>query len=157
MFGFARLSAGNRTAQPIDFAVVVRLFDLFGFRATVARKNCAGGRRSREDAEISFYLLKWNKWNSRTRQQEQRLSAFRTVLHCSAFAAPIERLGRLRRRRAIVCLSTGPLGEDLSALLLRAERDDALLEPALSALASLDSLDKRRVWASYAALNRPGA
>ncbi|MCJ2093066.1 hypothetical protein MKK67_11225 [Methylobacterium sp. J-072] len=28
-----------------------------------------------------------------------------------------------RRRRAIVRLSTGPRGEDLSALLLRAERD----------------------------------
>ena len=70
---------------------------------------------------------------------------------------PAERKACLRCLRAIVHLSTGPRGQALTDLLLRAERDDALLAPALSALASLDALDKRRVWASYAALNRPAA
>ncbi|MCJ2098443.1 hypothetical protein [Methylobacterium sp. E-046] len=65
-----------------------------------------------------------------------------------------ERVACLRCLRAIVHLSTGPRGQVLTSLLLRAERDDAALEPALSALADLDALDRRRVWASYAALNR---
>jgi hypothetical protein len=38
-----------------------------------------------------------------------------------------------------------------------AEQDPALLELALSALSGLDPVDKRRIWASYAALNRPAA
>lgn len=70
---------------------------------------------------------------------------------------PAERIARLRCLRAVVHLSTGPRGEVLSNLLLCAERDDELLDLALSALASLDPLDKRRVWASYATLNRPAA
>jgi hypothetical protein len=70
---------------------------------------------------------------------------------------PAERKARLRCLRAVVHLSTGPRGQVLADLLLRAEQDDHLLPPALSALASLDPLDKRRVWASYAALNRPAA
>jgi hypothetical protein len=68
---------------------------------------------------------------------------------------PAERKACLRCLRAIVHLSAGPRGQTLTDLLLRAERDAALLVPALSALADLDALDKRRVWASYAALNRP--
>lgn len=68
-----------------------------------------------------------------------------------------ERKARLRCLRAVVHLSTGPRGQALADLLLRAEQDDDLLPPALSALASLDPLDKRRVWASYATLNRPAA
>ncbi|GJE14786.1 hypothetical protein [Methylobacterium longum] len=68
-----------------------------------------------------------------------------------------ERVARLRCLRAVVHLSTGPRGQALADLLLRAEQDDELLPPALSALASLDPLDKRRVWASYAALNRTAA
>ena len=68
-----------------------------------------------------------------------------------------ERRPRLRCLRAVVHLSTGPRGQVLADLLLRAEQDDDLLPPALSALANLDPLDKRRVLASYAALNRPAA
>lgn len=68
-----------------------------------------------------------------------------------------ERRARLRCLRAVVHLSTGPRGDAVSHLLLRAERDHELLEPALSALAGLDTLDKRRVWASYLALNKPAA
>lgn len=68
---------------------------------------------------------------------------------------PAERRALLRCLRAVVHLSTGPRGQALAELLLSAETDVALLEPALSALADLDQLDKRRVWASYATLNRP--
>lgn len=68
-----------------------------------------------------------------------------------------ERKARLRCLRAVVHLSTGPRGQALAELLLRAERDDALLPSALAALAGLDALDKRRVWASYLALNRTAA
>ncbi|SDO59195.1 hypothetical protein SAMN05216360_1298 [Methylobacterium phyllostachyos] len=70
---------------------------------------------------------------------------------------PGERKARLRCLRAIVHLSTGPRGQALAELLLQAERDDALLPPALAALSSLDAIDKRRVWASYLALNRSAA
>ncbi|MCJ2132691.1 hypothetical protein MKK69_01170 [Methylobacterium sp. J-026] len=66
-----------------------------------------------------------------------------------------ERRARLRCLRAIVHLSTGPRGQALTDLLRRAEQDAGLLAPSLSALTALDPLDKRRVWASYAALNRP--
>ena len=70
---------------------------------------------------------------------------------------PAERKARLRCLRAIVHLSTGPRGQALTDLLRRAEQDAALLPSALAALTALDPLDKRRVWASYAALNRPAA
>ncbi|MCJ2068387.1 hypothetical protein MKK75_06110 [Methylobacterium sp. J-030] len=70
---------------------------------------------------------------------------------------PAERIARLRCLRAVVHLSTGPRGQALTDLLRRAEQDPALLPPALAALSGLDPLDKRRVWASYAALNRPAA
>jgi hypothetical protein len=68
-----------------------------------------------------------------------------------------ERKARLRCLRAVVHLSTGPRGQALADLLRRAEQDLALLVPALAALSNLDPLDKRRVWASYATLNRPVA
>ncbi|MCJ2101976.1 hypothetical protein [Methylobacterium sp. E-046] len=68
-----------------------------------------------------------------------------------------ERKARLRCLRAVVHLSTGPRGQSLADLLLRAEQDTELLPQALSALTNLDPLDKRRVWASYAALNKPAA
>lgn len=70
---------------------------------------------------------------------------------------PAERMARLRCLRAVVHLSTGPRGHILTDLLLRAEQDAALLAPALAALSDLDPLDRRRVWASYATLNRPAA
>lgn len=68
---------------------------------------------------------------------------------------PAERKARLRCLRAVVHLSTGPRGANLADLLRRAEQDAALLPSAVSALSGLDALDKRRVWASYLALNRP--
>lgn len=68
-----------------------------------------------------------------------------------------ERRARLRCLRAIVHLSTGPRGAHLAALLHKAERDPAALEPALHALDCLAGLDRRHVLASYAALNRPAA
>ena len=70
---------------------------------------------------------------------------------------PAERKARLRCLRDVVHLSAGPRGQVLADFLLRAEQHAALLPPALSALAALDPLDKRRVWASYAALNRSAA
>ncbi|MCJ2065818.1 hypothetical protein MKK63_24380 [Methylobacterium sp. J-088] len=70
---------------------------------------------------------------------------------------PAERKARLRCLRAVVHLSTGPRGQALADLLLRAEQDAGLLPSTLAALSDLDPLDKRRVWASYLALNRPAA
>ncbi|MCJ2063254.1 hypothetical protein MKK63_11085 [Methylobacterium sp. J-088] len=70
---------------------------------------------------------------------------------------PAERKARLRCLRAVVHLSTGPRGQALADLLLRAERDPGLLPSALTALSGLDALDKRRIWASYLALNRTAA
>ncbi|WP_342111814.1 hypothetical protein [Methylobacterium sp. SI9] len=70
---------------------------------------------------------------------------------------PAERKARLRCLRSIVHLSTGPRGQALADLLLRAEQDAGLLPSALAALSDLDALDKRRVWSSYLALNRTAA
>lgn len=68
-----------------------------------------------------------------------------------------ERKARLRCLRAIVHLSTGPRGQALADLLLRAEQDAELLPAALAALSGLDALDKRRIWSSYLSLNRSAA
>ena len=70
---------------------------------------------------------------------------------------PVERAASLRCLRAVVHMSTGARGADAVTLLHRAEHDTDLLEPALAALGRLDPLDKRRIWASYAALHRPAA
>ena len=84
MFDFDRLSAKSRTAQALDFLGVVRLFDLFDFQRDVRLKNCALPLAGREGEEFSFYPLKSNKWNSRTTQLEQGVSAFGSVPLCSA-------------------------------------------------------------------------
>ena len=87
MFGFDRLSARSRTAQAFDFIGLVRLFALFGFQRHVRQENHASTLAGRDGEDFSFYSLKSNKWNSRTRQPEQGLSAFGSVRFCSALAA----------------------------------------------------------------------
>ena len=68
-----------------------------------------------------------------------------------------EQRARLRAMRALARVHCGPRSTDLVHLLAQAETDPAALEPALAALSGLEPLDERRVWASYAALNRPAA
>ena len=69
----------------------------------------------------------------------------------------VERTARLRSLRAITRLTLGPRGEQLAALLHRAERDPDALKPALRALDALAATDRRHVLASFAALSRPAA
>ena len=66
-----------------------------------------------------------------------------------------ERTVHLRCLRAIAHFSMGPRGQDLAGILHRAERDPALLEPALAAPTRLDALDRRQVWASYTVFSLP--
>ena len=87
MFHFDPHWAGSGPTQAIDFISVVPLFRLSRFWCVPARKNRAGADRGREKTGFSYYILKRNKRNSGTRQLDQRLSAFRIVPHCSAFAA----------------------------------------------------------------------
>ena len=68
---------------------------------------------------------------------------------------PAERVARLRCLRAIVHLTCGGRADALSCELRRAESGRVALVYALAALNDLDPLDRRRVWASYAAINRP--
>lgn len=66
-----------------------------------------------------------------------------------------ERRARLRALRSVVHLLIGPRAGQLRALLKEAESDAALLPAALKALDALTPLDRRRVLASYAAIERP--
>jgi hypothetical protein len=70
---------------------------------------------------------------------------------------PAERLAGLRSLRAVVRMVTGPRGEGVERLLRIAEQcpDITILAEALRQLGRLDALDKRKVWASYAALVKP--
>lgn len=68
---------------------------------------------------------------------------------------PSERMARLRCLRAIVHMTCGPRGDDLSDTLRRAEAQTLPPAAALAALNALEPLDRRRVLASYAAINRP--
>ncbi|SOR30302.1 conserved protein of unknown function [Methylorubrum extorquens] len=68
---------------------------------------------------------------------------------------PAERCARLRTLRSIVHLLIGPRAGQLRALLKEAESDAAVLPAALKALDALAPLDRRRVLASYAAIERP--
>ncbi|GJE77236.1 hypothetical protein [Methylorubrum suomiense] len=68
---------------------------------------------------------------------------------------PGERMARLRCLRAVVHLTCGPRGDDLSDKLRRAEVSTVGPVVVLAALNALDPLDRRRVLASYAAINRP--
>jgi len=68
---------------------------------------------------------------------------------------PGERVARLRCLRAVVHLTCGPRGDDLVDKLRRAEMLIVAPETVLATLARLDPLDRRRVLASYAAINRP--
>lgn len=65
-----------------------------------------------------------------------------------------ERVARLRCLRAIAHLSCGPRGERLAAHLRLAETGACNLETVVAELNALVPLDRRRVWASYAAINR---
>lgn len=65
-----------------------------------------------------------------------------------------ERIARCRCLRAVVHLTTGPRGETATRLLQVAERDPAALTDAARALNAMAPIDKRQVWASYAALSR---
>lgn len=73
-------------------------------------------------------------------------------------ASPAERLAGLRSLRLAIRLHTGPRGAAVERLLQVAEQcpDDTILAEALRQLGKLDALDKRKVWASYAALTKPG-
>lgn len=66
-----------------------------------------------------------------------------------------ERIARLRCLTAIAHLSCGPRSVELVALLKTAEADVAGLPDALAELNRLAPLDRRRIWASYAALTAP--
>lgn len=68
---------------------------------------------------------------------------------------PGERIARLRCLTAVAHLSCGPRSVDLVASLRAAEADVAVLPDALAALNRLAPLDRRRIWASYAALTAP--
>lgn len=68
---------------------------------------------------------------------------------------PSERIARLRCLRAVVHLTCGPRGDDLSDRLRRAEMLSVSSESVLASLNALEPLDRRRVLASYAAINRP--
>jgi hypothetical protein len=67
---------------------------------------------------------------------------------------PAERTARCRCLRAVVHLTTGPRGETATRLLHAAEHDPAALTDAARALNTMDAIDKRHVWASYARLAR---
>ena len=64
-----------------------------------------------------------------------------------------ERLARLRSLRVVARLLLGPRGVDLEKHLRDAETDRPALLRALDALDRLAPLDRRRVLASYAALD----
>ena len=66
-----------------------------------------------------------------------------------------ERVARLRCLRAISHLSCGPRGERLVTALRLAESGACNLEIIVAELNALAPIDRRRVWASYAAINRP--
>jgi hypothetical protein len=68
---------------------------------------------------------------------------------------PGERIARLRCLMAIAHLSCGPRSVELVYRLRTAEADAAALPKALAALNRLAPLDRRRIWASYAALTAP--
>lgn len=67
----------------------------------------------------------------------------------------IERVARLRCMRAIVALHCGRVGIVLVEALRAAETDPAALVSSSEKLRLLPPLYRRRVLASYAALNRP--
>ncbi|WP_267428625.1 hypothetical protein [Methylobacterium sp. GC_Met_2] len=66
-----------------------------------------------------------------------------------------ERIARLRCLTAIAHLSCGPRSVELVAALREAEADAATLPDALASLNQLAPLDRRRIWASYAAITAP--
>lgn len=68
---------------------------------------------------------------------------------------PCEQRARIRALRAISRLCLGPRGDDLDRTLRRAEDDPGVLEWAVILLNGLASLDRRRVWSSYAGLITP--
>ncbi|ACA15746.1 hypothetical protein M446_1221 [Methylobacterium sp. 4-46] len=68
---------------------------------------------------------------------------------------PAEQRARLRVMRAIAQLHCGLRAADLCSLLAQAEFDPGALAPALEALDRLAPVDRRRVLASYARLDRP--
>ncbi|TNC05514.1 hypothetical protein FF100_35510 [Methylobacterium terricola] len=65
-----------------------------------------------------------------------------------------ERIARCRCLEAVIHLATGPRGQEAVRLLREAERDPSGL-PAARAINAMQTPDKRHVWASYAALNKP--
>lgn len=67
---------------------------------------------------------------------------------------PAERLARLRSLRAMARLIAGPTGAILVDRLRQAETDIGVLPEALAALDALPTLPRRRLLASYAALDR---
>ncbi|SFM99659.1 hypothetical protein [Methylobacterium pseudosasicola] len=68
---------------------------------------------------------------------------------------PGERIARLRCLTAIAHLSCGPRAAELVGSLKEAESNPDVLPGALAVLNGLASLDRRRILASYAALNAP--
>ncbi|MCJ2030912.1 hypothetical protein MKK50_16200 [Methylobacterium sp. J-043] len=67
---------------------------------------------------------------------------------------PGERLARLRALRAIVRLLCGLRGAAAAAALLAAEARPDADPAACAAVMALEPIDRRRVLASYAGLNR---
>ncbi|WP_267360978.1 MULTISPECIES: hypothetical protein [unclassified Methylobacterium] len=70
---------------------------------------------------------------------------------------PAERVERLRALRAITRLLLGPAGEGLTKLLALSEidPDPSTLRCAVDLINAMPSLDRRKILASYGALNRP--
>ncbi|TGD91803.1 hypothetical protein [Methylobacterium nonmethylotrophicum] len=66
-----------------------------------------------------------------------------------------ERIARCRCLEAVIHLTTGQRGDEAVRLLRQAERDPAALPAAARAINAMQTPDKRHVWASYAALNKP--
>lgn len=73
----------------------------------------------------------------------------------SAGLDPAERVARCRGLAAVIHLIAGPRGAEAVRLLRSAETNPATLSAAAAAINALPTIDKRHVWASYAALSRP--
>lgn len=68
---------------------------------------------------------------------------------------PAERRARFRCLISVIHILTGPRGKDAIDALRYAESFNDKSADAMRAFMKLEPVDRRRVWASYAAINRP--
>lgn len=68
---------------------------------------------------------------------------------------PAERRARFRCLISVIHLLTGPRGKPAIEALRFAEATNSASADTMRAFMKLEPLDRRRVWASYAAINRP--